>query len=152
MVQDGAGRQMFHAFCYSNGSCAKLSAWETASFPSSLYNLRTPEIGTHWKIPLTVRPGKSLSKETLLGKFQFAGSSSYLCLAVREYPRENNNLRKVAKVSFGCRDVRWLVALCPWSGNTESGMLVLSVLSHLYAQRRMLPTSRVDNPPQLILM
>jgi hypothetical protein len=38
--------------------------------------LRTPEIGTHWKIPLTVRPGKSLSKETILWKFQLAGSRS----------------------------------------------------------------------------
>lgn len=75
-MQDGVGRQRFCASCYFNGSCTKFAAWETASFPSSLYNLRTPEIGTHWKIPLTVRPGKSLSKETILWKFQLAGSRS----------------------------------------------------------------------------
>lgn len=76
------GQAEFCASCSFNGSCTELSAWEAASFPSSLYNLRTPEIGIHWKIPLTARPGKCLSKETILWKFQLAGSSSYLVLAV----------------------------------------------------------------------
>lgn len=126
-MQDGAGRQMLHASCCSNGSCAKLSAWETASFPSSLYNLRTPEIGTHWKIPLTVRPGKSLSKETLLGKFQFAGSSSYLCLSVREYPRENSNRRKVGKVSLGSW-IQSIVVGKVWMQGCEVACLIVSMV------------------------
>lgn len=123
---------------------AKLSAWETASFPSSLYNLRTPEIGTHWKIPLTVRPGKTLSKETILRTFQFAASSSYFLLAVRKHPREDSNLRKQGLIlahgysllwwgRHGCRDVRWIVTLCLPSENTERNVGP-RLLSRLNAQ------------------